>query len=265
VKKFFSLIFLSVCLLTFTSNSVYAMPTYEVVMPDQSILKNEGVEAYSEKIRELNWEQIKNLPETEQQIPTREVLKVIAELNKDKIEAITRMKEESVKEGRASWTNYGDILITLDSWKQIVGNITWNHGHAGICANEAGYTIEAPGAGLNVRKTANYNSLWGKSLSTDELYVGGASQNHYVGAIRNAELQVGKPYGFSTMSDRSKWYCSKLVYYGWETQGFYIKNPTAGSSFDIILGFVAVTPSQMLWDNDVFWYQDVPSQGYGKQ
>ena len=84
----------------------------------------------------------------------------------------------------------------------------------------------------------------------------------YIKAIAYTEKQIGKPYGFSLLTDTTKWYCSKLVYKGWQDAGYTLKNSTAGSSFDIILGAVAVTPSQMLWDNNVFWYQKVPTSGY---
>jgi len=149
-------------------------------------------------------------------------LEVIAELNRNEIDAITEMKRESLKPNRknynakANWTNYGDILISLDkifTWRwPKTGSVyvSWNHGHAGIADFTANYVIEAH-PDFGVASKNRYKNFWAK-YNTDKLYVGGASQAKYTTAVNYAKKQIGKPYAIKTdLITTSSWYCSKLV------------------------------------------------------
>ena len=232
---------------------------YEVKMPEQSILRTEGLESYSQRIRELNQKEIDKLPRDEQQDAISSVLQVISELNQSKVDEITQMKEQSVGDliesntrGRTTtieWQNYGDILVTLDS-----KTLGWNHGHAGIVDFNKNRVIEAnPGEG--VQSKLSYNKYW-KSVNTDELYVGGASQSNYKTAVNYAAKQIGKPYTImTTLSNTDKWYCSKLVYKAWLSAGYNVGDHYKDSAWKY--DFIGVTPKQILLDDNVFFYQKV--------
>lgn len=246
---------------------VLANSDYEVLLPKESPLMNsEDIQDYSQRIRELNQPVIEKLPADEQQDATRKVLEVIADLNREEIDAITEMKKESLNpnsrtyNARANWTNYGDILISLDkdfTWRwPKTGSIyvSWNHGHAGIADFTTNYVIEAH-PDFGVASKNRYKSFWAK-YNTDELYVGGATQDKYTKAVNYAKNQIGKPYAIkTTLASTSEWYCSKLVYKAWLDAGYNVGN--AKTSFPIPSGIVGVTPYQILWDDNVFFYQKV--------
>ncbi len=260
MKKYLAIftILIGVCI----SNNVQAsaQSDYEVKMPEQSLLRAGGIEVYSQEIRNINQEEIENLPEEEQQDAIRAVLEVIADLNREQIDAITQMKEESLESwtfkervdagtgaDAATWINFGDILITLDSaFKE------WEHGHAGIADYYKDHVIEAAGYGKGVRRAKNYKTYWAKQ-NTDELYVGKASQAQYKKAVEFATQQIGKTYNIATtLSNNSQWYCSKLVYRAWLAAGYDV-----GGNKVNIAGIQGVLPKEILWDDNVFWYQKV--------
>lgn len=244
----------------YSSMSVQAAQNseYEVKMPEQSLLRSEEIESYSQRIRELNQEEVEKLPQEEQQDAISAVLQVISDLNRDEIDAITEMKKESVgglvdsdarRTTTIEWQNYGDILITLDS-----KTLGWNHGHAGIVDYNKNTVIEAnPGEG--VKSKVSYRTYWAK-VNTDELYVGGATQSNYKTAVNYAAKQIGKPYTIlTTLNSTDQWYCSKLVYKAWLNAGYNVGDHYKDSSWSYDI--VGVTPKQILWDDNVFFYQKV--------
>jgi len=232
---------------------------YKVIMPKSVITKNTNLIDYSDQIRTMNIDSIQALPIDQQQDAIREVLKVIANIRKDEINEITKMKADGL--ATRGWSNYGNVLVTLDAAEFTFAGIKWSYGHAAIAGTATQTVIEAQKE-FGVRVANNYNSYFGAHVrNTDEQYVSGASQAKYNGAIAYAMKQKGKPYGIKTqMSDLTTWYCSKLVCKAWESQGYTLKNTAMGG--DIILGLVGVTPKQILYDNDLVWYQKVPKSGY---
>jgi hypothetical protein len=233
-------------------------------MPAEKITKNTDLAQYSDEIRNLNLEKIENLPADQQQDAISKVLQKIAEIRAEEINAIKKMKTESLtKNGgttKANWINYGDVLVTLEAEPFSYLGIKWNFGHSGIAGFDTKQVIQArPDTG--VHKVNDYNTYYGKR-NTDELYIIGAPDTKYKNAVTYALGKVSRPYALkTTLSDTSKWYCSKLVYKAWESQGYKLKN--AGmSGIDQLIGLVGVTPKQILYDNDVAWYQKVPKTGH---
>lgn len=251
------LLMLSVALGVSVGSNIHvsANSTYEVKMPEQSLTKTMAIEEFSQEIRELNQSEIDKLPNDEQQDAITKVLEVIAEINATEIDNITQMKAESLDEvvnanGKVlipGWINYGDILITLDA-----KTLGWKHGHAGIVDYYKNYVIEAnPGTG--VVRTASYITYWTNKVRTDELYVGGATQDKYSKAVDFARAKEGTPYKISLLNDTKNTYCSKLVYQAWLSAGYNVGNSYTDSAW--AEGFVGVTPKQILWDDNVFLYQ----------
>lgn len=248
------------------AEGVFAKSDYEVIMPEDFLMRSSDLKTYSQQIRDLNQPIIDKLPEDERQDATRNVLEVIADLNREEIDAITEMKKDSLVPNsvnytaRADWTNYGDILISMDKtfswrWPKTGGvYVEWNHGHAGIADFTTNYVIEVH-PDFGVASKNRYKSFWAK-YNTDELYVGGATQAKYKTAVNYARQQIGKPYAIkTTLSSTNAWYCSKLVYKAWLAAGYNVGN--AKTSFPIPSGIVGVTPYQILWDDNVFFYQKV--------
>ena len=241
--------------------TVSANSDYEVKIPDVSILNSEGFDFYSQQIRELNQEEIDKLPMEEQQDAISKVLEVIAEINKEEISLITKMKEESLSVDtlasipedtmgvNPTWINYGDILITLKP-----KHYGWNHGHAGIAHFYKNQVIESnPGIGTNVH--TNYVTYWINTVHADELYVGGASQTKYKQAVGYANTHAIKntPYKIASLSDNSTMYCSKLVYKAWLAAGYNVGDHYKDTNWNT--QFLGVTPKQILWDDNVFLYK----------
>ncbi len=107
----------------------------------------------------------------------------------------------------------GDILITYDS--ETAG---WNHGHAAIVRYDDTYIVEAwPGDGVRY----HVNNWADRFTDARGFWVSGADGADYDGAEGVAKAQLGEPYTiWTTKSNTSEWYCSKLVWYGWKQQGY---------------------------------------------
>ena len=117
----------------------------------------------------------------------------------------------------------GNILISYDQSTQIIGGITYYHGHAGICGFYYGNTIEAnPGVGVYAYSSSRLDGYW-RNSSTGGMYeVYRAQRKHYVGARNYGMSKLGTPYGFNVWAGQE--YCSGLVFRAWKSQGFKLVN-----------------------------------------
>lgn len=139
-----------------------------------------------------------------------------------------------------TWSWRDGVICYTDSYS----SIGFNHGHAGIVAVSPHFysVVESnPGTGV----TIEYGD-WVKRFGTRTVQVGVSSTTvdaDYLAAAW-AVQQKGKPYGdfYNTgLSDRSKFYCSQLVYAAYKD--------VCGVNLDTLAWTGVIHPMELV-DND---------------
>ena len=153
---------------------------------------------------------------------------------------------ENTKATRSAWSQRrGNILISLSA-----STYGFQHGHAAILSDKEGMVIEAlPKPGVIQQSASKY---WSTVNDEREFYVDKATWANYDGAIKYAKNQIGEPYKIkTTLSNTSEWYCSKLVYKAFDSQGIDIGPPG-------LVKPLIILPANIYWNDSVMWYATNP-------
>jgi uncharacterized protein YycO len=132
----------------------------------------------------------------------------------------------------------GAVLVTPDTGDGS-GKIV---GHAGIFSRDIKYSVEAfPKDGV-----VNVSGNWDKRYKRfKKFYISKSEKGQYDQAAAFAWSQIGKPYSIATNKNSTKkYYCSKLVWKSWKSQGKDLDKD----------GGYWVFPSDISGDNDVVVY-----------
>ncbi|WP_051430850.1 YiiX/YebB-like N1pC/P60 family cysteine hydrolase [Thermicanus aegyptius] len=152
-------------------------------------------------------------------VSPKEYVKVLNQLKKNAPQKYEKIMSEELNSPRyvPSYSGQvgteGDILVTYDNKTS-----GWHHGHAAIVRWDNTYIIEAwPDDGVRY-----YVNNWAsRFIDARGFWVTGASEDDYDYAEDVAQRQIGEPYSLTTSKDdTTRWYCSKLVWYAWNQQGY---------------------------------------------
>lgn len=185
------------------------------------------VDQVQEEINRIEDDYVKSLGlETSDDLSKSQLITLIDMVNDYKTElyGVATHDEKTETYGYPGYWSYytGDLFLTLDASTEIIGDITWNHGHAGIGGWDKGSVIEAnPDEGVEYY----YNRYWYWNGRNDGgIYkVKNAVNDDYFTATTYAQDQVGGAYGFNAL-DPNDFYCSELVYYAWAEAGYDLDN-----------------------------------------
>lgn len=132
----------------------------------------------------------------------------------------------------------GDLYLTLDASTHIIGNVYWNHGHAGIGGELPGDVIEA-NLDDGVYYYTNRDGYWNSRTNGGIYKVVDAVDEEYQVALDYANEKVGLAYGFNPLSN-SDFYCSELVFYAWDAAGYDLDHKRIPGKYilpqDLMLG-----------------------------
>jgi len=126
------------------------------------------------------------------------------------------------------WESNGLEKIMITSSPKGAKYVSWPDKTDGVQLEPIGYWAGNSGGSAHkvyIYNIGNYMLKWSKFLDGFKFY--NASNNEYIKAADNAYKYLGKPYALGTTSTKS-FYCSELVWKGWQEAGYNIDHGANG-------------------------------------